>query len=473
MLSDIGGASSTSDVTGITITSDSGTASDTSGNLDITVSGGEGIDTSATGSTLTIAGEEASTSNKGVASFHTDNFAVSSGQVTIKSGGVDLTDEVTGTLPVGNGGIGATSLTGMLFGNGGSAFDAWGLASHSGNTLTIDSSAADTGSILFINDDSYSRSTHIDLDIEDTLTTTTARAGKGLINISCTRPSSSPVSLAQNLEAIGFSTFMKDECTSGSPNIGGYTMIGNSINCTFTDPGGITETIGLEIQCGGADNNYDIKMINQHDSSEYGTIEVGGGGALQISTVSDDTTGHLTLDIDGDIELNADGGDITFKDDTVTLATIDAIGSAIANGGQITTNRKFIKTNNTDGLFEGDVVYFGSETGMTAGKIYYYKNATAWELTDADTETKSTGLLAVALGSESNTHGMLIRGMVTLDHDPGTIGNTLFLSTTAGECTSTHPTGNADIVRVVGYCLDSSNGQIWFDPSKSWVKVSA
>ena len=31
----------------------------------------------------------------------------------------------------------------------------------------------------------------------------------------------------------------------------------------------------------------------------------------------------------------------------------------------------------------------------------------------------STGLIAVALGSNSTTHGMLLRGMVKLDHDPG------------------------------------------------------
>ena len=95
--------SGSGDITGVTFASDSGTATDTSDSADFTITGGEGIDTSATGSTITIAGEDATTSNKGIASFSTDNFEVTSGAVTIKSNGIDLTDEVTGTLPVENG----------------------------------------------------------------------------------------------------------------------------------------------------------------------------------------------------------------------------------------------------------------------------------------------------------------------------------------------------------------------------------
>ena len=81
-----------------------------SGNIDIdldseslTITGGEGIDTSATGTTLTVKGEDATSANKGVASFSTDNFSVSSGAVTIKDAGVanaEMADMAANTVKV-------------------------------------------------------------------------------------------------------------------------------------------------------------------------------------------------------------------------------------------------------------------------------------------------------------------------------------------------------------------------------------
>jgi hypothetical protein len=54
----------------------------------LNIAGGTGISASASGQTVTIAGSDASTAAKGIALFSADNFATSSGTVTIKNGGV-------------------------------------------------------------------------------------------------------------------------------------------------------------------------------------------------------------------------------------------------------------------------------------------------------------------------------------------------------------------------------------------------
>ena len=66
-----------------------------------TIAAGEGIDTVASGQTLTVSGELATTSNKGVASFSSDNFAVNSGVTTIKDGGVANAELVNDSVNFG------------------------------------------------------------------------------------------------------------------------------------------------------------------------------------------------------------------------------------------------------------------------------------------------------------------------------------------------------------------------------------
>ena len=77
-----------------------------SGSIDIdldtetlSIVGGEGINTSATGTTITVAGEEATDSNKGVAAFNATDFTVSSGTVTVNA---ERIQDIAGAMMTGN-----------------------------------------------------------------------------------------------------------------------------------------------------------------------------------------------------------------------------------------------------------------------------------------------------------------------------------------------------------------------------------
>ena len=80
--------------TTLTINGDTGTTGISLLTESLQVSGGEGIDVAVTDNTITIAAEDATTTNKGVASFETADFTVASGAVSIKN--VNLGTQTTG-----------------------------------------------------------------------------------------------------------------------------------------------------------------------------------------------------------------------------------------------------------------------------------------------------------------------------------------------------------------------------------------
>ena len=112
-------------------------------------------------------------------------------------------------------------------------------------------------------------------------------------------------------------------------NTDGPTMVGN-VNNTGIDidlvagTSGVQTNTGIAIDVDGADTNTGllintagthIKLEANADVNDYATFVLADTGDLTIATVGSGTTdSDLTLDVDGDIELNADGGQITIKD---------------------------------------------------------------------------------------------------------------------------------------------------------------
>jgi len=80
--------------TELAITGDTGNTSISLLTEGLTVNGGEGIDVAVTNNAITISGEDASTTNKGVASFDAADFNVNAGVVSVKD--INLDSQTTG-----------------------------------------------------------------------------------------------------------------------------------------------------------------------------------------------------------------------------------------------------------------------------------------------------------------------------------------------------------------------------------------
>ena len=159
----------------------------------------------------------------------------------------------------------------------------------------------------------------------------------------------------------------------------------------------------------------------------------------------------------------------------IETETSTAVGGGVTQGTW-NANTQLDITDNTDGDYQGEIVYFGTVTGsLTAGKLYIFTTTDGeWQGAQANSAGKTSGLLAIALGT-SVSDGLLTRGIYTLSYTStgATTGSVLYISSSsAGNVTHEPPSGTGNFVRIIGTQLDATNGQIFFHPDNTFIELS-
>ena len=174
---------------------------------------------------------------------------------------------------------------------------------------------------------------------------------------------------------------------------------------------------------------------------------------------SGDTDTKLTFGTD---ILSLDAGGTTVFSSTVTGSKVENVHQTIYDTGSLA-----ISTAN--GAI-GDIVKFGNISTL-AGALYYLNSSGTWSFAKADAGGTATASLAIAVGGNSTTDGMCLRGFINPYTDPGAaIGNPVYLSDVAnGRMLATAPDTSGDFVRVVGYQYGTD--LIYFTPDNTWVEI--
>ena len=215
-----------------------------------------------------------------------------------------------------------------------------------------------------------------------------------------------------------------------------------------------------------------------YNGSAARTISIKDGG-VDSDALADDITvaGDLTVagsiihDGDTDTKISFPGPDVvSIKAGNTSVFTSSPTGSVLPNVHQniFDTGSAALTANSAI----GDIIKMGNSSTV-AGGLYYLKGDGTWALAQANAAGTATGSLAVAVGTNSTTDGMCIRGFVNPFTDPGAgIGSPVYVSdTNPGRILATAPDSNNDVVRIIGHQYGTD--LIYFNPSNDFIIVTA
>ena len=248
-------------------------------------------------------------------------------------------------------------------------------------------------------------------------------------------------------------------------NTSNYNLLKSYIVTTETDKVTLKENdnnkIDVDATAGSEKIDFTVNAVNTVtiDDTELNAAKVTVGSAgNQFSLPVSDGVSTQVLKTDG--SGNVSFADVSYTDITnkPTIPTLGVSKTVSAGAGQYS---------------DGSQTYSSWGTGLTltAGSVYYWNGS--WVLADASAASTATNLIAVCSNTTDGTD-MVKSGVVRSSTSLTglTNGAPLYLSTTSGEVTATAPSATSEIVRVVGYVVDSANSLMEFSPSNDWIEIA-
>ena len=353
------------------------------GTLEVKGTSTQGIVTSVNGTgTFTVTASDASSSQKGVATFNTADFAVTGGDVTIKAGGVDNAQLAFSTISLAaNTGSGSVAL---------------------GGTLTVSSA--------------------------DSAITATASAGAVSLQLNT-------VDVAHG--GTGATTFAANEVLFGN----GTSPVQTSNDFKFTPGatvdtlaigGGATGTTGLTLSTNTAGNDVTLTAVGTNGDlvlmpNGTGSVIVGPVGAGLIQS---DTGTALTVRGNTTLTLTSGTGSTTMALAAGTTAKVSVSGPtatdyATSLAANDLTNKQYVDDAIQAGAASGSikaVKLAGVTAGTTSIGAAMPANATVLSVKVMVTTADATGTVSVGKS------GGVANYMTTAENDPAATG--LYLSET-------------------------------------------